>query len=187
MQERSTVLGRVRLAAMYAFIGALLILSRPDRLQLAVGAVFVAIGEGIRMWAAGHLVKSTRLITSGPYAYTQNPLYLGRLLILTGLAIAARAPFYLNLWALAAGYAVFFLYYMPRKVRVEGARLADLHGQAFEIYHGSVPVLFPRLRRHPSSESTPWSFRLMVRNQEPLVLAGLLVVMATLAWKAGRI
>lgn len=186
MPERSEVLGRIRLAIVYAFIGALVILSRPDPIQVAVGAGFVALGEGLRMWAAGHLVKSTRLITSGPYAYTQNPLYLGRLLILTGLGIAARAPLYLNLWALAAGYAVFFFYYMPRKVRVEGARLAEFHGQAFEIYHRSVPILFPRLRRHPSAETAPWSFRLMVRNQEPLVLAGLIVVMAALAWKAGR-
>lgn len=186
MPGRSRFLGRARLAALYAFIGALVLLSSPDPFLVAVGAVPVALGEGIRIWAAGHLVKSTRLITSGPYAYTQNPLYLGRLLILTGLAISARSPLHLNLVALLAGYAVFFFYYMPRKVRVEGARLARIHGQAFEIYHRSVPILFPRLRRHPPSEATPWSFRLMVRNQEPLALAGILAVMAVLVWKAGR-
>ncbi|MBI4168649.1 MAG: hypothetical protein HY510_01780 [Acidobacteria bacterium] len=185
MPERSRLLGRARLAAVYAFIGALVTLSRPDPFLVAMGAVPVAIGEGIRIWAAGHLVKSTRLITSGPYAYTQNPLYLGRLLILTGLAIAARSVLYLNLVALAAGYTFFFLYYIPRKVRVEGARLARIHGQAFEIYHRSVPILFPQLRRHPASETTPWSLRLMVRNQEPFVIALIFLVMATLAWKAG--
>ncbi len=83
------------------------------------------------------------------------------------------------------GYAIFFFYYMPRKLRVEGGRLARLHGEAFEAYHRSVPILFPGLRRHPGGDE-PWSFERMVRNQEPLVLAGILVVLALLAWRIGR-
>ncbi len=125
--HRSGILGWIRLAAVYAFIAALVYVSRPTPALTAAGVLFALGGEAVRLWAAGHLTKSVRLITSGPYAYTQNPLYLGRLMILTGLAIAARTPGYLNLVALALGYGVFFLYYIPRKLRVEGGRLARLH------------------------------------------------------------
>jgi protein-S-isoprenylcysteine O-methyltransferase Ste14 len=176
------VLGWIRLAGVYAFVALLIGLSRPTPALLAVGGVFVLAGESIRVWAAGHLVKSAELITSGPYAYTQNPLYLGRLLILTGLAIAARTEAYLNLVALAIGYAVFFLYYMPRKLRVEGGRLARLHGPAFEQYQRSVPILLPAPRRYPGADQ-PWSARLMVHNQEPVVIAGVLLALGLLWWR----
>lgn len=180
LSQRSKILGWIRLALVYAFVAALLVVSRPTVPLFAAGAVLVAAGGAVRLWAAGHLVKSVRLVTSGPYAYTQNPLYLGRLLILTGLGIAARGPAYVNLVALAIGYAIFFFYYMPRKLRVEGGRLARLHGSDFEAYHGAVPILFPSARRYPAASRDPWSFRRMALNQEPLVAGGLLIVLGIL-------
>ena len=183
--ERSKALGRIRLAAVYLFIAALVWISHPTPALVAAGAAFALLGEALRLWAAGHLTKSVRLITSGPYAYTQNPLYLGRLLILTGLGIAARIDGYLNLVLLVAGYAVFFFYYIPRKLRVEGGRLAKLHGAAFEQYRRSVPILLPALARYPGGNDS-WSFGLMVRNQEPLVLTGILVVLGILIWKSAH-
>lgn len=185
MTERSRILGRVRLAVVYGFIAALIYVSRPTPALLAAGAAFALAGESIRIWAAGHLTKSVRLVTSGPYAYVQNPLYLGRLLILTGLAIAARTDGHLNLVLLALGYAVFFLYYIPRKLRVEGGRLARLHGAEFEEYNRSVPILFPGRRRYPGGTQA-WSFGLMVRNQEPLVIGGILLAFLLLAWKTAH-
>ena len=185
MNERNRILGRIRLVAVYGFIAILVYLARPTPALLAAGASLALLGEAIRIWAAGHLTKSVRLVTSGPYAYTQNPLYLGRLLILTGLAIASPMPGHVNLLALAVGYAVFFFYYIPRKLRVEGGRLARLHGAAFEEYHRSVPILFPGLRRHAGGQEG-WSFSLMVSNQEPLVLTGVALALAILAWKAAH-
>jgi len=182
VQERNKVLGWIRLALVYAFVAALLYVSHPTPALLFTGTLFALLGEAIRIWSAGHLTKSIRLVTSGPYAYTQNPLYLGRLLILTGLAIAARTEAYVNLVALVVGYAVFFFYYIPRKLRVEGGRLARLHGAAFEEYHRSVPILIPGHRRYPGGGER-WSFSLMVRNQEPLVLAGVTLALSVLAWK----
>jgi protein-S-isoprenylcysteine O-methyltransferase Ste14 len=182
LPERSQLLGRVRLVGVYLFIAALVILARPTPLLVALGAGLALLGESIRLWAAGHLQKSVRLATSGPYAFTQNPLYLGRLLILTGLGLAATNPWGINYLALAAGYAVFFLYYIPRKLRVEGDRLARLHGESYERYRRSVPILFPSPRPFPG-ELAPWSFRQMIRNQEPLVLMGLIVAFAFLVWK----
>jgi protein-S-isoprenylcysteine O-methyltransferase Ste14 len=185
MNERNKILGWIRLAAVYAFIAILVYLARPTPALLAAGASLAIVGEAIRVWAAGHLTKSVRLVTSGPYAYTQNPLYLGRLLILTGLGIASPMTGHLNLLALAVGYAIFFFYYIPRKLRVEGGRLARLHGAAFEEYHRTVPILFPGLRRHAGGHEG-WSFSLMVSNQEPLVLTGVALVLVILAWKVAH-
>jgi protein-S-isoprenylcysteine O-methyltransferase Ste14 len=181
--ERSRILGQLRLAGVYLFIAALVVMARPTPVLLAIGASLAAVGEAVRLWAAGHLHKSVRLATAGPYAHTQNPLYLGRLLILTGLGIAARNEWGLNWVALAAGYAIFFLYYIPRKLRVEGARLERIHGEAFARYRASVPILFPSPQPYAGRGGERWSFAQMVRNQEPVVLLGLVVAFAFLAWK----
>lgn len=181
MSERNVALGRLRLVGVFAFIVALIAVARPAPALVAAGAVIAAAGELVRIWAAGHLHKSVRLATAGPYAYTQNPLYLGRLLILTGIGIAARLPYGLNWVALATGYAIFFFYYIPRKLRVEGGRLERLHGPAYEAYRRDVPILFPSLRQFPGAGPERWSLAQMVRNQEPLVALG---VIAAFVWLA---
>jgi protein-S-isoprenylcysteine O-methyltransferase Ste14 len=180
--RRSKILGYVRLALVYLFVGFLVWISRPTPRLFAIGAMLVLLGELVRIWAAGHLVKSLELIDSGPYAFTQNPLYLGRLLILTGFCVMAKSPWLLNWLALALGYFVFFGYYIPRKLRVEGARLEKMHGPAFARYQSSVPILIPALRRYPG-KTTPWSLAKAVRNQEYLVLTGVLLVLGLFAWK----
>src|SRR5712691_4059341 len=112
----------------YLFIAALILISKPTLPLVAMGIVFVIAGEAMRLWAAGHLLKSRELAVSGPYRYTQNPLYLGRFLILTGFCIMAYLPLRIgdvavpaNLLLLVVSYSVFFAYYIPRKIRVEGS------------------------------------------------------------------
>jgi protein-S-isoprenylcysteine O-methyltransferase Ste14 len=182
VSRRSKILGYIRLAIVYLFVAALILTAQPTPTTLLTGVILILAGEALRIWAAGHLHKSVQLCTSGPYAHTQNPLYLGRLLILSGIGIAAWHETYINLVALAAGYAAFFLYYMPRKLRVEGDRLASRHGPSFESYRRSVPILFPRPRPY-EGDGASWSFRQMVHNQEPLVSTGLLLVIAVLIWR----
>ena len=94
------------------------------------------------------------------------------------MKIASR---FMVLMILAAAYAVFFLYYIPRKVRVEGARLREIHGATWEEYFRSVPILFPRLS--PVGENTrSWDAARMRRNREHWMLAG--VVLVTLLFVA---
>lgn len=184
MDGRSRTLGWARRLLLYLFVAALLAAARPTRASVVTGALVAALGEAIRIWAAGYLVKTTILVTSGPYARTRNPLYLGRLLLLTGLALAATLPYHLNLVVLAAGYAVFFIYYLPRKERVEGERLRRRHGGLYEAYRSAVPPLRPALRRFAGSH-VAWSSALMLRNREPLVLVGLALLFGLLAFKIG--
>lgn len=186
-----TPLGFARVLVAYLFVGALVWISRPTLALIALGAVFVAAGETVRFWAAGHLLKSKELAVSGPYRYTQNPLYLGRLLILTGFCVMAWIPLRIarvtlpgNILLLGAGYSIFFLYYLPRKIRVEGTRLRELHGGAWEEYFQRVPVLFPRLTPH-GRNLRPWDTDRMKRNREHWMVTG--VVAVTLVFLARAI
>jgi protein-S-isoprenylcysteine O-methyltransferase Ste14 len=180
-------LGILRLSGTFAFLVALVVFSRPRPAEVAIGFVVAAIGEAIRFWAAGHLLKTKELITSGPYRYTRNPLYLGRLLILTGVCIMCRLPYYLNFVMLGVGLAVFFLYYMPRKERVEPARLRDLHGDAYDRYFKAVPALFPTLKPYAHASSLGWSSDRMLRNREVWMLVALIVITGVLLRKAHQL
>jgi protein-S-isoprenylcysteine O-methyltransferase Ste14 len=183
----SRPLGIVRLVATFAFLVALVFFSRPRPAEVAIGFVIAAIGEAIRFWAAGHLLKTKELITSGPYRYTRNPLYFGRLLILTGVCVMCRLPYYLNWVMLAIGLAVFFFYYMPRKERVEPARLREQHGEAYDRYFRAVPALFPTLKPYPHASNLGWSSDRMLRNREVWMLVGLIIVTGLLLKKAHQL
>ncbi|MBP7146166.1 MAG: isoprenylcysteine carboxylmethyltransferase family protein [Acidobacteria bacterium] len=174
----------VRLVALFAALGALAFCSRPRPGPLVAGALLVAAGEAIRVWAAGHLRKTVRLVTSGPYRYTRNPLYLGRLVIFSGIALMAWLPYGLNLAVLAAGWALFFGYYLPRKERIEPARLAQAHGAAYDAYRSSVPAILPRLKPWAGASQAPWGWDNFVRNREGLTLVGLLLLVALFAARA---
>ena len=177
-------LGLIRLGALYALIGVMIWLARPTGIGVAVGAIFVIAGEAVRFWAAGHLLKTAELVTSGPYRYTRNPLYLGRLLIFTGLCVMAKLPYHINWVVLALGYLIFFGYYLPRKERVEPARLAQVHGAAYDNYRRAVPALFPTLRPYPDAGASGWSSDRMLRNREHWMVLGLAVIVLFLLWRA---
>ena len=172
---RNSWLGHLRIVVLYLFLAALLWFSRPTSVSLIVGGLLLSLGEGFRVWSAGHLVKSVELITSGPYAYVQHPLYLGRLLILTGFCVLARLEHFGNLGILAAGYGVFFLYYFPRKLRVEGNRLRERHGESWTRYSDTVPRLFPWRTAYAGARK-PWSLQRAIGNQEHLVFTGLVIL-----------
>jgi protein-S-isoprenylcysteine O-methyltransferase Ste14 len=162
----------------YALAIALVWLARPVPRWFAVGAVIVALGEAIRVWAAGHLYKNERVVTSGPYAYVKNPLYLGTLLIMVGLCVAAS-----NYWLLAIALAVFVAYYAPFKQRRESDRLRERFGDAWVRYDRAVPAYVPRLTPYDSRENKPWQWAAFIRNDEHGTVLAVLLGIGLLAWR----
>jgi protein-S-isoprenylcysteine O-methyltransferase Ste14 len=183
-REYNQLYGLLRLAAIWSLVVILLVLAKPTPLGVSIGFIIVAAGEAIRLWAAGHLCKTIELITSGPYRYTRNPLYLGRLLIFTGFCIMAWLPYHASWFVLGAGYVVFFGYYFRRKERVEPARMRQIHGEDYERYFRAVPALIPTLKPYPESASTGWSSQRMTRNREHWMVIGLAIISLLLLWRA---
>jgi len=177
---RNRALGVLRLAAVWAFAAALAWFGRPTAVEWGVGLALAALGETVRVWAAGYLIKTKELITGGPYAFVRNPLYLGRLLILCGVGIAARMPHYENLAALGLGLAVFFFYYMPRKERVEPARLEQIHGEPYRRYRAAVNSILPNFRRYDDRRGR-WAWSHFGKNEEILMVIFLSAFFAVLA------
>src|SRR5918997_5693326 len=78
---------QLKLLALFVLIGLLIYFSRPTPTSFAIGAVLVALGTLIRIWAGGHLTRDQKLTTSGPYEYSRNPFYLGRFLLIIGFGV----------------------------------------------------------------------------------------------------
>ena len=84
-------LARFRVALGFVFGVLVLVLAQPTGRSLAVGMSIAALGEAVRIWAAGHLRKSREVTVSGPYRWVAHPLYVGSSVMGLGLAIAAAS------------------------------------------------------------------------------------------------
>lgn len=165
------------------FFGALLLVlfAKPYLFGIVIGSILITVGEGIRIWAAGHLQKNENLTVTGPYAYVKNPLYIGTILITTGFCIFAD-----NIYLLAAATLAFCFHYIPYKKRVEGDRLRKIFGNRFEDYDQKVPEYIPRLTPY-SKEKVPWQFRCFLENSEEgillIIIAGILLILSQPYWR----
>ncbi len=85
-------------------------------------------------------VPPERLVTSGPYAVSRNPMYLGHLIFTAGLALTCRSAVG---GLLAVGSALWF----QQRVREDERRLARAFGAPYRDYLRQVPRWLPSLRR----------------------------------------
>jgi protein-S-isoprenylcysteine O-methyltransferase Ste14 len=114
-------------------------LARPTPASLLLGLPLAALGEAIRIWASGHIEKTKRLATGGPYAHTRNPLYVGSLAMGLGVAVACASP-----WVVLA-VAAYFLAFYPSVMREEEAFLAAKFEEEHVAWAAAVPLFWPRL------------------------------------------
>jgi protein-S-isoprenylcysteine O-methyltransferase Ste14 len=179
MAEWSQIARRIRVPLGFFLAVLYFWLARPSWRSLMVGAIVVAPGLLIRALASGHVRKNESLATSGPYAYTRNPLYLGSLLMGLGFAVAAR-----SWWVGVALVVMFFAIYVP-VIRDEEAFLRRTFSE-FDEYARRVPRMFPRLTRalNASAEaSSGFSWDLYLKHREYNALLGVLAMMAGLVVK----
>ena len=134
-------LQRARVPLGFVAAALYLWLARPDPTTLGIGAAVALAGVLVRAWAAGHIVKNGRLATTGPYAHTRNPLYVGSFLIACGFAVMATP------WLLLAVGAFWAAVYAP-VMRREAEHVRALHREAYDAWAAAVPMFVPRL--------TPW-------------------------------
>lgn len=169
-------LARWRVPLGFATAGVALALARPTWSSFWAGLAIAAAGEGIRVWAAGHIEKGREITRSGPYRYFRHPLYLGSSFIAAGFVVAAGsvvvaviATIYLGVTLLAA-------------VRTEEATLDARFAGAYSAYREG--------RAEPVDR--PFSLARVRANREYRAVAGLLLAFAWLAlrvsgwWSRGQ-
>jgi len=178
MAEWSRIARRIRVPLGFLFAVLYFWLARPTWRFIALGAILIVPGLLIRALASGHVRKNEALATSGPYAYTRNPLYLGSLLIGVGFAVAAR-----SWWVGVALIVMFFAIYMP-VIRDEETFLRRTFPE-FEDYARRVPRMFPRITAHSATNDEPAGFsaHLYLKHREYNALLGAIAMLAALALK----
>jgi protein-S-isoprenylcysteine O-methyltransferase Ste14 len=171
----SQVARRIRVPL--GFVSALIFLwlARPTWTSILLGCLVAIPGLWLRAAAAGHVRKNAELTTSGPYAYTRNPLYLGSIIIALGFAVATNNP-----WIGIVLLALFLAIYLP-VIRSEEAFLRSTF-PAFDDYTRQVPRLLPRLTP-ASAQPGSFSRELYRKHREYNALIGASVMMAALVLK----
>ena len=128
-----------------------------------LGVSLVVLGEGVRLWASGHIVKNKELTTTGPYALVRHPLYVGNILLLAGFAAAS------GLWWSAPVVLALLLFYYPPAVEYEDHRLSRLFESQWREWAGHTRALIPN-RRWRDAMRGDWSWRQsLIANGEPLI------------------
>ncbi|HEX6973927.1 MAG TPA: isoprenylcysteine carboxylmethyltransferase family protein [Vicinamibacterales bacterium] len=159
-------LARLRVSLGFLFALVALWLATPTAASLAIGGVIAIAGELIRIWAAGHLEKGREVTSSGPYAFTRHPLYLGSSVMGIGLAIASASVI------VGAVVVLYLVVTLTAAIRTEEAHLTEKFGAAYPDYRsGRLAV------------ERPFSLARAMRNREYRAVIGLAVAFAVLAFK----
>ena len=166
---------RVRLGYILAVI--LLLLASPTPQTIVLGGMIGLLGLVIRAYAAGFLHKQEILTTTGPYAYTRNPLYFGSSFLAIGAAIAMHS--WIGGVLLLVYFALIYSFVMLREER----ELRVQHPLTFDAYAASVPLFFPRPSKRNSTHSSRGSFSWTQykKNHEYEAVFGFLLFLVALA------
>lgn len=132
--------------------------AQPKIAQILPGAGLLLMGEFIRIWAVSHAGGATRtrdvgapyLCTSGPYNRVRNPLYIGNLMIFSGIVLIAGSP---NLPVMLGATITFFIVQYSLIVSLEEETLIDLFGEQYETYRKNVRALIPRITAWKDAEA----------------------------------
>jgi protein-S-isoprenylcysteine O-methyltransferase Ste14 len=128
-------------------LALLLIPSRPSSPSLLwTGALVVGTGELLRLWAVRHIgvISRTRsdrlgpLISTGPFEWVRNPLYIGNLALWMGFTLSAGL-----VWLLPPIVVLLAIEYHAI-VRWEEGLLDARLGEAYRGYASRVPRWMPR-------------------------------------------
>ncbi|RJP70763.1 MAG: isoprenylcysteine carboxylmethyltransferase family protein [Candidatus Abyssobacteria bacterium SURF_17] len=150
-----------------------------DAVLWPTGIALVCLGETLRLWAMRHIGRSARtrrdkarrLVNTGPYAYTRNPLYIGNHLILTGFCVLSEL-----LWFIPAALGLCFVFYNCI-VLYEEELLRQRFGEEYLSYMRQTARWIPL----PFSALTPDSPWLEAFRRERSTLYGLVAGIAVFA------
>jgi protein-S-isoprenylcysteine O-methyltransferase Ste14 len=175
MPSWSKIARRIRVPMGFAFAVLYVWLARPSSSSIWWGLILVIPGLAVRALASGHLRKNEELATSGPYAYTRNPLYLGSLILALGFVVASR-----SWWVASIMVLMFLAIYIP-VIQSEEEYLRNKFAD-FDDYVRTVPRLIPRVGGSANGRIS-FSKELYMKHREYNALLGAAAVTAFLVGK----
>ena len=118
-----------------------LYVTQPLGVLTGLGAIVMMLGQAIRFWGVAHMGPQARareanvrkLVYTGPYELSRNPLYIGNIIIFVGLGLASGGI------RLAAAFLVGFVLYFNIIVRYEEDFLERRLGEIYRSYLNRVP------------------------------------------------
>src|SRR6187431_602973 len=138
---------RFRVPLGFLIAALVLYLAQPTSFSLLLGLPIAIAGAVLRGLAAGVIRKDAVLTTSGPYAWTRNPLYLGSFLLGVGFGVMSGS------WLASALIVLPSFVIYPNVINREEAHLQRLFPAEFREYCTKVPRFFPRFRSGQASFS----------------------------------
>jgi protein-S-isoprenylcysteine O-methyltransferase Ste14 len=167
-------LARLRVALGWVFGVLVLVLAKPTPRSVAIGAAIAASGEGVRIWAAGHLNKAREVTSSGPYKFVGHPLYFGSAMMGVGVAVACDSI------AVAILIAVYLSTTLTAAIKSEEAFLRRTFGEQYDLYRRGLEAR----RANPSALRRRFSVKQAMVNREYRAAIGLAIAILLLALKA---
>jgi protein-S-isoprenylcysteine O-methyltransferase Ste14 len=161
------LLARRRIPLGFLSAAAAIALARPTWLSWTAGLVIAAVGEGLRIWASGHIEKDREVTMSGPYQRMRHPLYVGSSVMALGAVIASLSV------VVTVLVALYMTATIGAAVLTEEARLRQTFGTTYDDYARATA---PAAHRSFSLERA-------MRNREYRAAAGLLGGFLLLALK----
>lgn len=161
---------RFRVPMGFAFGLLAVWLAQPTARTLAVGAAVAAVGEALRIWAAGHVNKSREVTSSGPYRWFAHPLYVGSSIMGIGLAAASRSV------AVALLIGLYLAVTVTVAIKAEEGFLRQRFGDEYDRYrHGGQSTGHEASRRFSLAQA--------MANREYRAVMGIVLVLTALLLK----
>jgi protein-S-isoprenylcysteine O-methyltransferase Ste14 len=170
VSDAAAALARHRVALGFVCGGLVLWLAAPTPATLTAGVTIALVGEGLRVWASGHLNKAREVTASGPYRWFAHPLYVGSSVMGIGLAVASGSL------PAAALIVVYLIVTLSAAIRNEEAFLRGMFGERYDRYRRGDAA--------SGKETQRFSFARAIANREYRALVGMLLAVLLLLFKA---
>jgi protein-S-isoprenylcysteine O-methyltransferase Ste14 len=149
-----------------------------DFIVWPLGIIIILVGAFIRLWATKHIgrrmpwmkKKGKELIKTGPYAIVRNPLYIGNIIIATGLSIFSELIWIVPLIILY----LFILYHFV--ALSEEKKLLKRWGTEYSTYLSEVPRWIPNLKGLNLAKSGGFKWWDAIRAEIPSAYVCLLAI-----------
>lgn len=190
MPNISNIFFKYRSYTPIPFLLLMVIFAEPSGMSMIIGFTIAITGELIRFWGVSWAGSETRttggvggtyLVISGPFAFIRNPLYVGNILLYTGIGIMSWSLFpYLQMVAL-----LFFAVQYHFIVLEEEKFLKEKFGETYSEYVKNVPRFIPRFISYKDStvKQPPYNPKAGVKSEKRTLQAFTLVsVIIVIIW-----